>query len=393
MDTDDDIFLIHKRVLSHIDKIGTLQKKTIEKQRSLVLKLLNSKPPHGYTIKEWEHLAKKHRLKIPNEPTTTLNFEQCQCIITELEEIKEIKNLDINSVLYQTNATAILEDYKQCINNVIMTDFMSNTNKRNPMISDEQVKYRNQLVKIVEAVFGTEALEQIIVKKAVQKKSSNSSSCSVVDQGKEDIVDDQDDEWTGMVYNDTTRLNNNQKFKYDKRQHFKETITQYQGLQHTTIPNEVYQAVIKMIELHGLADMTKSNPRERYVRVTKRHIKMFLNESCTEDNKTTDYYEDSLLIWSKITSNPCPNIKNLEKGLYSDFEQLIEVFLTFSEDVVDRKNFLNTHYVLRQLLRKRGVEVPDDDLNHLKTPARQRRHDDIYQMCCDKLGWNFKPLY
>jgi hypothetical protein len=34
----------------------------------------------------------------------------------------------------------------------------------------------------------------------------------------------------------------------------------------------------------------------------------------------------------------------------------------------------------------------EDDLNNLKTPARIRRHDDIYQMCCEKLGWNFTPL-
>ena len=114
---------------------------------------------------------------------------------------------------------------------------------------------------------------------------------------------------------------------------------------------------------------------------------MFLGES-----NHPEYYEDRQLIWSKITGNPCPNIQRYEKGLYTDFEQLVEVFLSFPEDVVDRKNFLNTHYVLRQLLLKRGIIVPEDDLNNLKTPARQRAHDDIYQMCCEKLEWNFTPL-
>ena len=114
---------------------------------------------------------------------------------------------------------------------------------------------------------------------------------------------------------------------------------------------------------------------------------MFLGES-----NHPEYYEDRQLIWSKITGFPCPNIQRFEKGLYTDFEQLVEVFLSFPEDVVDRKNFLNTHYVLRQLLLKRGIIVPEDDLNNLKTPARQRAHDDIYQMCCEKLEWNFTPL-
>jgi hypothetical protein len=74
---------------------------------------------------------------------------------------------------------------------------------------------------------------------------------------------------------------------------------------------------------------------------------------------------------------------------FEDFEKLVEVFLKIKGD---RKNFLHAHYVLTQLLLRQGVKLPENSLNSLRTPARLREHDDIYQKCCDVLGWNFTPL-
>ena len=79
-----------------------------------------------------------------------------------------------------------------------------------------------------------------------------------------------------------------------------------------------------------------------------------------------------------------------EKQLYDDFDKLAKVFVTL--DNVKRKNFLNNHYVLRQLLLRQGVKVKENELNTLKTASRIREHDEIYQRCCEKLGWNFVPM-
>ena len=115
---------------------------------------------------------------------------------------------------------------------------------------------------------------------------------------------------------------------------------------------------------------------------------MFLEESGHSKS-----YEDLQLIYHKITTFPCPNIQKYEDALYDDFDQLVEAYLSLPPHLVDdRKNFLNNHYTLRQLLRRRGVIVPDHDLSVLKTPSRLRKHDDIYQHCCNSLGWNFTPL-
>ena len=118
--------------------------------------------------------------------------------------------------------------------------------------------------------------------------------------------------------------------------------------------------------------------------VTIKHIGMFLSET-----KNSKYYEDKQLIYSVITKKEKPDISKYEKKLFEDFEKLVEVFLKIK---VNRKNFLHAHYVLTQLLLRQGVRLPENSLNSLRTPARLREHDDIYQKCCDLLGWNFKPL-
>jgi hypothetical protein len=81
----------------------------------------------------------------------------------------------------------------------------------------------------------------------------------------------------------------------------------------------------------------------------------------------------------------------LEKNLFEDFNKLVDAFLQISCNT-NRKNFLNSQYVLKQLLRRYNYHVKDDDLCMLKTPARIREHDEIYEKCCELLNWNYQPL-
>lgn len=391
MDTEDDIFLIHKRVIAYISNVRRSQDVLFQCVKDKITAMVTQKPPHGFSVSKWQELAKMYNIAddVLASKKNCMTYKQCKDVLQQAESLNDNKEFLANAELYETASIVIINKYKQCINNIIHTDFMSVAKSKDTM-SPEQKKHRNDLIDLIENVLGQHVLETTVSRKisSCQSRSDHSGDESHETDDTQ-AVEDHDDEWTGMVYNDTTRLNWSQRFKYDKRLHFKETITKYQGLQHTNIPPKVLQDVITMIELHGLADTTKSNPKERYSSVTKKHIKMFLNES---GNDNTDYYEDVALIHSKITGIPCPNIQHLEKGLYQDFEQLVEVFLSFPAEVVDRKNFLNAHYILRQLMLKRGIVVPDDDLNNLRTPNRQRTHDEIYQMCCEKLGWNFTPL-
>jgi len=188
-----------------------------------------------------------------------------------------------------------------------------------------------------------------------------------------------------ITFHDYSRVNFNQKYHYEKILHFRDTINQYQGKQNKNIPEEVYKSLEDMLEKHGLVNVNETDKLKRYERVTKEHIRMFLAE-----NKHVNFYEDKELIFSKITGKPKPDISKYEKQLYEDFDKLAKIFVTL--DNVKRKNFLNNHYVLRQLLLRQGVKVKENELNTLKTASRIREHDEIYQRCCEKLGWNFVPM-
>ena len=422
METDDDIFIIHKRAESHINDLCKQKAQKHQQQLQLLKKLLSSKPPHGFSLQDWHDIADQYHLnfdELQSSLTTTtapvykavrrkrmggspirtspkkspiksprmlrLSYKECKDLMQQIQDLDYYDSVEIVKGMYDSHAGTILDQYKQCINNVIYTDFMAPTKQKD--ISPEQKHLRDQLIHLIEQTLGAELLEKIVTRKFNVGKIDDTDEAAEQHTTTTEEFDDGDEDWNSMVYNDINRINFNIKFKYDKRLHFKETINQYQGLQHKNIPQDVFDDLIAMIENHGLADMTKQDPKERYAKLRKEHITMFLSES-----NHSIYYEDKQLIYSKITSHPCPNIQKYEKGLYSDFEQLVETFLQLPEDKVDRKNFLNTHYVLRQLLRKRGVTVPTHDLNIIKTPARIRAHDDIYQICCEKLGWHFEPL-
>jgi hypothetical protein len=393
METDDDIFIINKRAREYINKLRETSKDAKIKAKLMIQNMLCYPCPHGYTENDWKSLAEKYEIDLPSIDTQKkCTYKSCKDTIKECERLLDMHNNELLAQYYETSSKLIMDEYKKSINNVVQYDFMSIKRKE---VSPEQLELKNALITLIENLFGIEALDQIIKRKHSNNNPaciSNSNTLNVQDTSalraeNDQTIDEHDDEWNGMVYNDINRISFTQKFKYDKRQHFKETINQYQGLQHKNIPDKVYADILQAIHNHGLIVPNKEDPKEKFAKVTKEHIKMFLNQ-----NDHSQHYEDLQLIYSKITTHPCPNIQKHEKALQQDFDRLVEVFLSLPEAKVDRKNFLNTHYVLRQLLKRRGINVPEDDLNNLKTPARIRRHDDIYQMCCDKLGWNFTPL-
>jgi hypothetical protein len=173
------------------------------------------------------------------------------------------------------------------------------------------------------------------------------------EEQKETIDDDSyDNEFlnaTNVNYNDYGRININQKYKYEKKCHFRDTLNQYQGKQNKFIPPKLFDDLNDILEKHGLLNISEDK-NIKYSKVTKEHIRLFLNEI-----EYSKFYEDLQLIYSKLTGKPCPDINRIEKQLYEDFDKLVEAFLSLPN--MDRKNFLNSHYVLRQLLLRKNIKV------------------------------------
>jgi hypothetical protein len=178
-------------------------------------------------------------------------------------------------------------------------------------------------------------------------------------------------------FKDIDRINMHQKYKYEKKSHFKEGCLQFQGKQNKYINPSLYDKANKWLDIHGLINHETEIKRDKYSKVRKDHIRLFMSES--QDPKITSHYEDLNLIHSQLTGEPCPDISHLEEKLYAQFEKLVEAFLAI--DDIDRTNFLNSQFVLKKLLLLNGYKVEKHTFPGLKTLQRQLEHE----ICFEKL--------
>ena len=190
-------------------------------------------------------------------------------------------------------------------------------------------------------------------------------------------------------YKDIERVNMSGKYTYDRKIHFRDCLNQFQGKQNATISKEIYDDLIKQFDLHGLL-IKSNNKTKRFSKITKEHILLFLKET-----GHAKHYEDITLIHYNITGHKPPDISHIEANLLEDFDILTSAYdkKYRKNNKISRKNFINTQYVLYQLLRKYKYPCKRSDFNILKTIDRKSFHDDICKELFDKLGWNFYAIF
>lgn len=182
-------------------------------------------------------------------------------------------------------------------------------------------------------------------------------------------------------FSDVGRVNMASKYTYNRKVHFRDCIIQYQGKQKTNIPEEIYTIIeTKLIE--------KGIVVENATRVMVLDI---LKELNSKDIKK--YYDDIVLIHHNLTGQPCDNIEYLEDALLEDFDKLTETYdnLYTNDDDVEvckRKNFINSQFVLYQLLKKHGHPCNEMDF-FLKISERKRFHHTICKKLFNHLNWKY----
>ena len=188
-----------------------------------------------------------------------------------------------------------------------------------------------------------------------------------------------------VTFKDLARINTNMKYSYIRQTHFKDTIKQFQGKQNKFIDPSVFQTLRRCIDE---TDLSEKDEHGKYTKLTKDHVKMML-----QDNGLYKYYEDMNLIYYELTGVKCPNISEYEKQLMEDFDKLIvEYDKVISENSsYTRSNFLNSYYILYQILKKNLYPCRESDFPIIKTVDRKLEHDEIYEKCCKRLGWFFHP--
>jgi hypothetical protein len=189
-------------------------------------------------------------------------------------------------------------------------------------------------------------------------------------------------------FKDGERINIFSKFEYDRKWHFRDVVNQYSGKQNCTIEDEVYANLEKEFSNHFMLVGNETTPREvRFGKINKDHVIIFLKEL-----NYSKHYENVNLIHHVLTGKKPDDISYLEDKLVDDFEKLTIVYQKLFKHL-DRKNFINTQFVLFHLLRKHRHPCKYDDFPTLKTLDRKNFHDDITSKLFEHLGWNYESNF
>jgi len=319
---------------------------------------------------------------------TSLTYTEEVKYIQEIQELKQ-KQLLKSSYLECTERTAtLMDEYREMLNCTVKDSFIKKKNRiptdivsKKKELVDQYLKYVhsfpvliNYLPCLNEDTTNGQYCDDCHIELDIYENTYICPNCSCEKPYFQDDL---------VSFKDLSRINTNIKYSYIRQTHFKDTIKQFQGKQNKYIDDSVYETLISCFENMGL--QTKKNGF--YTKVTKDHIKMFLQE-----NNLCKYYEDMNLIYSELTGNACPNISMHEKGLMEDFEKLLVVYdrvIKEDESNYARSSFLNSYYVLYQLLKKNGHSCKETDFPIIKTIDRKIEHDEIYEKCCKLLGWSF----
>jgi len=342
----------------------------------------------------------KSAAKIPITYKDFLDFyNQLNKLIIKIENIES--NKLYNKYIELTSQT--IADYKNILAVPIKTVFLAkktkNNNEAKKTLLSKYLKICSNFIDIDNTIFDA-------TKSTVNEKEYKCSVCSNTTD-----FDTKDGwkicEYCGLeiptvtiqpIFKDLDRINMHNKYRYETRSHFGEGISQYQGKQNKYIDTSVYIKGDKWLRMHNLlvinsateellktkypVELPVAVKRERYKKVTKDHLRLFLSES--EDEDLTKHYEDIHLIYSNLTGIPCADISHLEEKLYTQFDKLVEAF--FSLEEVDRVNILNTNFVLKNLLHMNKYITNPQDFPSLKTLSRLQEHQQLFELLCQKAG-------
>ena len=328
-------------------------------------------------------------LKIPNLLHRTM--KSLESNKQELES--KIQNIQdkVSYNFYIMETTEIIEKYKTLLNSPVKINFMGKSQQQN----NDKDMLISQYCQIA-----TNYTSQPIPTPSItvsNKILCTNSSCT--SKKNVDIVDNNYvcigcGTMLGTVsnfasYKDVERVNMTTKYTYDRKIHFRDCINQFQGKQNATIDKSVYDKLLKEFDLHNLL-LPGSTTMERCKNITKEHIYIFLKETgCSK------HYEDIVLIHYVLTGNKPDDISHLEPNLLDDFDVLTNAYdqQYRKTQQIDRKNFINTQYVLFQLLRRHKYPCKRQDFNILKTIDRKSFHDEVCKNLFEQLGWNFTALF
>ena len=291
-----------------------------------------------------------------------------------------------NHHFYIMETIIFIEKYKEILKTPIKVSFMGKLVKNDKEKREIIDNYLEAASKYVDIDF-----EKTIPHKIICQNCSNKKDFDIVDGNTyictkcyaRQIVMKHNSSYT-----DIDRVNISSKYTYDRKVHFRDCINQYQGKQNSTIHQKIYDDLEIQFELHYLLNGDKNTPKqERFRNITKNHVLIFLKEL-----GYSKHYENVHLIHYNFTDIKPDDISYLEEQLLDDFDVLTDIYDKRFKNI-NRKNFINTQYVLFQLLSRHRHSCKKEEFIILKTIDRKFFHDEICKELFEELGWNHSPFY
>lgn len=317
-------------------------------------------------------------------------------INNNIAKLKErIENAETRKIIdyYTLETSELIEKYKKILKTPISVSFSG----KQPVSDDNlttKMSLINDYMKISKKYLSDSDSESDSDTPTVPKK--NKYQCTECKKKTFDVVDgttyiciecgaQQEVHSATISFKDIDRVNISAKFTYERLIHFRDCINQYQGKQNTTIDPVVYKSLEEQFERHHLLVGDKNTPNKiKFKNITKDHISIFL-----KDLRYTRHYENINLIHYVLTEIPPDDISHLENKLMDDFIVLTELYNKYKQEhKIPRKSFINSQYVLFQLLNRHKHHCKREDFNILKTIDRQYFHDEVTKDLFQELGWN-----
>lgn len=328
---------------------------------------------------------------INEELKTNILYRKKKELIKEKEELeKKIEDINNNTLFaeYICVSQNIINEYINLLSVPTNKQFFGETK------NDSEEKYRitnqdklqEKFLEIAKKYLPIKNTKQEIIKKQVCTCGSNDFThndnnyiCN--ECGLENII------YSSQTnFRDVDRVNLSQKYKYNRRIHFRDIIYQYQGKQNKKIDQKVYDDCENWFYEHNLLLYNKKLSREHpewyknHSKITKEYVVMSLKE-----NKYINNYDDMNFIHNYFTNIPCPDISDIENELLDDFDSFLEVYESFSD--LDRTNLLNGQYILYRFLKRRKRPVNINDFHMVSTRDRLSEYSEIYNRICMQLEW------
>ena len=160
---------------------------------------------------------------------------------------------------------------------------------------------------------------------------------------------------------------------YQRKNHFKEWLNQFQAKETTEIPDKVFTDIKTELDKYRISDYSKIN-RDTMQAILK---KLGYNK----------LYEHNPFIINKITGIAAPKIsRDIEETFINMFMKIQEPWEIYKPK--GRKNFLSYPYILYKFSELLELDYLLPYFPLLKTP-KLKEHDIIWEKFCKHLKWEF----